>query len=116
LDFFFPSGSFLEQFIVGALISDAYFHGSSSQSFFFFEQVALKYLGPNVCRVFATTSAHRTVPHDPLLHQFPKKKIHLVWWEKELAHLSKKERRLKAALMIYAAWNIYMEDEKQKDL
>jgi len=44
------------------------------------------------------------------------KKIHLVWWEKELAHLSKKERRLKAALMIYAAWNIYMEDEKQKDL
>jgi hypothetical protein len=28
------------------------------------------------------------------------------WWEKELAHLSKKARRLKAALMIYAAWNI----------
>lgn len=28
------------------------------------------------------------------------------WWE-ELAHLSKKTRRLKAALMIYAAWNIW---------
>ena len=29
------------------------------------------------------------------------------WWEKDLAMLSKKARRLKAALMIYAAWNIW---------
>jgi len=29
------------------------------------------------------------------------------WWEKELASLSKKARRLKAALLIYAAWNIW---------
>jgi hypothetical protein len=29
------------------------------------------------------------------------------WWEKGLAHLPKKTRRLKAALMIYCAWNIW---------
>jgi len=29
------------------------------------------------------------------------------WWEKGLAHIPKKERQLKAALMIYCAWNIW---------
>jgi len=29
------------------------------------------------------------------------------WWERELAQLPKKARRLKAALMIYGAWNIW---------
>jgi hypothetical protein len=35
------------------------------------------------------------------------------WWEKELAHLSKKDRRLKAALMIYAGWNIWKARNKK---
>ena len=29
------------------------------------------------------------------------------WWEKELVHLPRKERRLKSAMMIYGAWNIW---------
>jgi len=29
------------------------------------------------------------------------------WWESELAHLPRKIRRQKAAIMIYAAWNIW---------
>ena len=29
------------------------------------------------------------------------------WWQKELAQLPKKVRRLKAAMMIYGAWNIW---------
>ncbi|PVH64829.1 hypothetical protein PAHAL_2G364300 [Panicum hallii] len=35
------------------------------------------------------------------------------WCEKELAHLSKKARRLKAALMIYVAWNIWKARNKR---
>ncbi|RLN34496.1 hypothetical protein C2845_PM03G04070 [Panicum miliaceum] len=35
------------------------------------------------------------------------------WWEKELAQLSKKARRLKAALMIYAAWHIWKARNKK---
>jgi len=31
------------------------------------------------------------------------------WWEKELVQLSKKARRVKAAVMIYTAWNIWKE-------
>ncbi|PAN46043.1 hypothetical protein PAHAL_9G159700 [Panicum hallii] len=33
----------------------------------------------------------------------------LDWWEKDLVGLPKKTRKLKAALMIYAAWNIWKE-------
>jgi len=35
------------------------------------------------------------------------------WWEKELAQLPKKTRKLKAALMIYAAWNIWKERNRR---
>ncbi|PVH35899.1 hypothetical protein PAHAL_7G302500 [Panicum hallii] len=35
------------------------------------------------------------------------------WWEKKLAHLSKKARRLKAALMIHGAWNIWKARNKR---
>ena len=31
------------------------------------------------------------------------------WWQKELAHLPKKTRRVKAAFMMYGAWNIWKE-------
>ena len=33
----------------------------------------------------------------------------IVWWQMELAQLPKKIRRLKAALMMYCAWNIWKE-------
>ena len=35
------------------------------------------------------------------------------WWEKELANLPKKNRRLKAAVMIYGAWNIWKARNKK---
>jgi hypothetical protein len=35
------------------------------------------------------------------------------WWQKELAQLSKKARRLKAAMMIYCAWNIWKEGNRR---
>jgi len=31
------------------------------------------------------------------------------WWEKELVQLPKKTRQIKAALLIYTAWNIWKE-------
>jgi len=34
------------------------------------------------------------------------------WWEKELANLPKKIRRLKATLLIYGAWNIWKAQNK----
>jgi len=37
----------------------------------------------------------------------------MTWWEKELAHLPKKDRRLKAAVMIYGAWNIWKARNKK---
>ena len=42
------------------------------------------------------------------LIQIPAQELGVVdWWEKELYQLPKKVRRLKAALMIYGAWNIW---------
>ena len=35
------------------------------------------------------------------------------WWEKELVQLSKKARRVKAALMIYTAWNVWKERNRR---
>jgi len=37
----------------------------------------------------------------------------MAWWEKELAYLPKKDRRLKAAVMIYCAWNIWKARNKK---
>ena len=37
----------------------------------------------------------------------------MTWWEKELAHLPKKDRRLKAAVMIYGTWNIWKARNKK---
>jgi hypothetical protein len=42
------------------------------------------------------------------LIQIPAQGIAILdWWQKELVHLSKKARKLKAAMMIYGAWNIW---------
>jgi len=35
------------------------------------------------------------------------------WWEKELAYLPAKKRRLKAALLMYCAWNIWKERNRR---
>jgi len=37
----------------------------------------------------------------------------IVWWQTELAQLPKKIRRLKAALMMYCAWNIWKERNRR---
>lgn len=37
----------------------------------------------------------------------------LEWWERELAKLPKKTRKLKAAMMIYTAWNIWKERNRR---
>jgi hypothetical protein len=31
------------------------------------------------------------------------------WWQKEIAHLPSKTRRIKAAMLMYCAWNIWKE-------
>ena len=35
------------------------------------------------------------------------------WWEKELVHLPKKTRKVKAAFMIYTTWNIWKERNRR---
>ena len=35
------------------------------------------------------------------------------WWQKELAHLPKKTRKTKAAMMMYGAWNIWKERNRR---
>ena len=35
------------------------------------------------------------------------------WWQTELAHLPKKTRRTKAALMMYCTWNIWKERNRR---
>jgi hypothetical protein len=37
----------------------------------------------------------------------------LDWWERELAKLPNKIRKLKAAMMIYTAWNIWKERNRR---
>lgn len=37
----------------------------------------------------------------------------LDWWEKELAHLPKKIRKIKAAMMMYCAWNLWKERNRR---
>jgi hypothetical protein len=37
----------------------------------------------------------------------------MTWWQKELANLPKKTRRIKAAMMIYGAWNIWKERNRR---
>ena len=37
----------------------------------------------------------------------------LDWWEKELAHLPKKIRKIKAAMMMYCAWNLWEERNRR---
>ena len=37
----------------------------------------------------------------------------LDWWERELAKLPKKIRKLKAAMMIYTSWNIWKERNRR---
>lgn len=37
----------------------------------------------------------------------------LDWWEKELANLPSKTRKLKATMMIYTAWNIWKERNRR---
>jgi hypothetical protein len=36
-----------------------------------------------------------------------------VWWQQKLAGLQKKMRRTKAAIMMYAAWNIWKERNRR---
>ena len=35
------------------------------------------------------------------------------WWEKELAHLPKKTRKIKAAMMMYCVWNLWKERNRR---
>ena len=35
------------------------------------------------------------------------------WWENELAGLPKKQRRVKAALLMYTAWNLWKERNRR---
>ena len=48
------------------------------------------------------------------LVQSPQNGIQILdWWEKELAHLPKKIRKIKAATMMYCAWNLWKERNRR---
>ena len=57
---------------------------------------------------FARQVSSRMVVWTSNIIQMPAHGVSILdWWEKELVHLPRKERRLKSAMMIYGAWNIW---------
>ena len=57
---------------------------------------------------FARQVSSRMVVWTSNIIQMPAHGVSILdWWEKELVHFPRKERRLKASMMIYGAWNIW---------